>query len=192
METVTDTLETRLLSMNKQQLVQVAKDEFNLEVDGRLSEKSIIRELLNQNTAQQKEAKEKTTESSKMVGNDSDPLVTVLFMPLDFPNAPIEFNYDSGRGVIGTGLSVAQVEEARQRGCLEKMPHYHLFPGQIYDLPMSVIKHLKGLTFKDSVPVIDQQTGMITGNKPVIKPRFSLDVQLTDAQYRQVGKPNPQ
>ncbi|MBE3139678.1 MAG: hypothetical protein IMZ53_03740 [Thermoplasmata archaeon] len=190
METVTDTLESRLLAMPKSQLIQVAKDEFNLEVDGRLSEKSIIRELLNQNTAQQKEAKEKTTESTKMVVTNDDPLVTILFMPLDFPNAPVEFNYDSGRGVMGTGITPEQKIEAKKLGLLEKMPHYHLFPGQTYDLPMSVIKHLKGLTFRDSIPIINQQTGMIDGNKPVIKPRFSLDVQLTDEQYRQVGKPN--
>jgi hypothetical protein len=190
METVTDTLESRLLKMSKLELIQVAKEEFQLDVDGRLKEDTIIREILHQNTAQKQQAKEQTLESTRLVVNTDDPLVTVLFMPLDFPNAPVEFNYDSGRGVIGQGLNPAQVTEAKERGALEKMPHYHLFPGQIYDLPMSVIKHLKGLTFRDSVPVIDSQTGMITGNKPVIKPRFSLDVQLTDEQYRKVGKPN--
>jgi len=190
METVANTLSDQLESMDKEALITLAKETYNLDIDRRLSEMSIRKELLHQDTEIKRQARAMTEQSANSVATDSDPLVTIVFMPLDFPNAPLDFSYDSGRGVVGASATPNEREKAIKRGALPTLPRYQLFPGQTYELPMSVVKHLKSKTFRDSQPIIDTQTGMIAGNKPIIKPRFSADIQLTDDQYRKVGKPN--
>jgi hypothetical protein len=170
-------LSIRLAAMSKLELTEFAKEAYSLDVDDNLKKDVIVDAILKFDEELKNSARTMNERSAAMVMSADDPLLKVRFIPQDFPNAPVEFMYDSGRGVRGP---------VNKKG-LRSIPHYKLFPRQVYKLPLSVIQHMRGLTFSDSVPTFDPNTGMIVANRAVVKQRFVMEPILDDKQYRQMG-----
>ena len=160
------------------QLIQLADTKYGLTVDATVAKKAIIEELLRADSAVKGQAREITEKSAKMAATEIDQLFKIRFHRLDFPNADLEFDHDSGRGFKGP---------ENPKG-FTKLPHYHLYPGEEILLPHSVIKHLESLTFSTQKTVFDPTTGMISGTIPIIKPRFIVQLVLTDEQLKKIGK----
>lgn len=189
-ETKPVSLKTQLEGMTKHELISFAGDKFGVNVAAHLSENVIVDTILKFDHDRRKQARTLNEESAAMVANEADPLVKVRFMRMDFPNANLEFSYDSGRGIRVLGKRKGNVSPEQRKvlaNRLPRSPKYNLFSGEVYDLPLSVIRHLESRTMSDSRPVIDQVSGMISGNEPVIKPRFILNVIMTDEQIKQVA-----
>ena len=176
----------RISKMNEQQLRDLATDEFSVNIDGQLKKEAITKFLLEAYENSRTAAESLNRDSAQLFldRDEDEPIIQTKFMPLDFPNAPVEFAYDGGDGVTGKGSPKLKPGQKKR---LRQMPRFTLIPGETYKLPLSVIKHLEGLTYRDSKPVHDPVSGMITGNIPVIKPRFMLQTILTDAQLSEMS-----
>lgn len=187
--TVTETKSGSMFDgMDVKTLVALAADKYGLNIDPTVHVDAIKAELVRQEEARSGAAKTLNEKSAMLVVTKDDPLVPVLFNRYDFAYADLQFTYDSGRGYINRRGTKEEIKRGRERGQLEGMPSYHLFPGNEYKLPMSVVRHLQSLIYTESQPVIDPVTGMISGNRPVKKPRFSLNIVMTDEQLKGIGK----
>jgi len=171
----------RIKAMDEAQLRKLASEEFNVTIDGQLKKDSIVDFLLKTYEVKRQQATILNKESAQLFldANPNEPIIQVKFMPLDFPHAPIEFFNDGGLGIRGI--------KNKKKSSLKRLPRFKLVPGETYKLPLLVIKYLEKLTYRDSKPVHDPNTGMITGNIPVIKPRFLLQVILSEEQLQEMS-----
>lgn len=189
-ETKPVSLRAKLEGMTKSELIIFAGEKFGVNIADHLSESVVIETLLKIDSDKRQEAKTLNEESAAMVTDNEDPLVHVRFMRMDFPNANLEFSFDSGRGIRALGKKKGNISPKKKEMYdrqLARVPKYNLFSGEVYHLPLSVIRHLESRTMKDSRPVIDPISGMISGNEPVIKPRFILNIIMDDVQIKQMA-----
>ena len=173
----------RISKMGIADLREIASEEFGLNIDEKLKKEVVIDQLLRiyeEKTFSARSLNEKSA-ALFLTSDPNERMISVKFLPLDFSNAPIEFCYDGGHGIRDP-----KNPKKNPKG-LSKVPRFKLIPGEIYKLPIVVIRHLESRTYRDSKPVFDPVSGMITGNIPVIKPRFMLQVVLTDDQLRELG-----
>ncbi len=169
----------RIKNMTGKQLREMASEEFALDVAETVKPAAIREQLLRVYEQRTMEAKTLNEQAAQIFlnANPDEKVVSVKFLPLDFPHAVVDFSNDCGFGIRGpnneTGLS--------------KMPVFKLIPGEVYQLPVCVIRMLETKTFRDSKPTFDPVTGMIIGNTPIIKPRFMLQMVMSDEQMRAMG-----
>lgn len=189
--TVTQTVEyvpfrERIAMLNVKELRSIASEEFGLNIDEKLKKEIIIDQLIRiheEKTASAKNLNEKS--AALFISADKDErLVSVKFLNLEFPTASEEFCNDGGLGIRGTKNPKPRLKPPYR---LSKMPRFKLIPGEVYKLPIRIIRVLESLTYRDSKPIYDPVTGMITGNIPIIKPRFMLQVVLSDKQMQEMG-----
>ncbi len=188
MDTATKAIEhvpfkERIAKLGLKELREVANVEFGLVVDEKLKIEVVKDQLLRiyeQNTSDAKTLNEQSAMLFEGVGANGK-VVPVKFLPQDFPNAPVNFSNDCGFGIRDPK------NPKRNPTGLSKVPVFKLIPGEVYNLPICVIRMLEGKTFRDSKPTYDLETGMINGNRPVIKPRFMLPVVLSDDAMREMG-----
>lgn len=165
-------LQKELEGMNKRQLIQYANEQMGYTIDEKLTKEAIVTALVQLDDNRKMEAQKVNRESTAKAVSETDPAIKVQFYNMESPTADLEFAYPGPRGMRGP---------VNKKG-FSKCPVYHLFPGQITELPYSVIEHLEGLTFTTHQPHFDPMTGMQDGAIPVIKPRFILKIILTKEQ----------
>jgi len=180
------TFKERIKGKNKKELTEIAKGEFQLNVDSKV-EVEVLRDTLQRIHEEHVTTALATNQAAAQIFLERDKdekLLTVTFQPLDFPNNPLEFSYDGGFGVRN------RKDPKKNPNGLSKMANFFLIPGETYQLPLCVINHLKGTTYRDSKPQFDTETGMQNGNMPIIKPRFMLNVVLSDEAMSDLGSRN--
>jgi hypothetical protein len=189
MSTATQTTQTpqtfkeRIKGMSKNELTEIAKDEFQLSVDDRVLV-DVLRDTLQRVHEERKTTAMEINQAASQLFLERDKdekLLTVIFLPLDFPNAPCKFSYDGGYGVRN------RKNPKRNPNGLSKMANFFLIPGEQYQLPLCVINHLQGKTYRDNKPQFDSKSGMQNGNIPIIKPRFMLNPVLSDEAMKDLG-----
>ena len=188
METATKAIENvpfrdRIAKLSAKELRELADKEFALKVDEKLKKDVIIDQLIriHEETASSARTLNEQSAALFISADKNERLVNIKFLPLDFPNAVVEFANDGGKG-----LRDSKNPKKNPTG-LSKMPRFKLIPGEVYALPITIIRRLEKLVYRDSKPTYDPVTGMITGNMPIIKPRFMLQVVLSDEQMREMG-----
>lgn len=173
----------RVKGLSKKQLVKIADEEFQLHVDKTISA-ATLRDTLQRVHEQRILSALERNEAAAQVFLERDPeekLLKVTFHPLDFPNNPLHFSNDGGYGIRD------RKNPNRNPNGLSKMPGFFLIPGQQYFLPLCIINILEKLTFRDSRPEFDTETGMISGNTPIIKQRFSFIPVLSQETMKELG-----
>lgn len=189
METATEapqvpvTFRERIKELKRKELVEVAKDEFQLTVDSKVKEHTLRDVLIRAHEERVTSALEKNQAAAQLfLERDPDEkLVTVQFFSREFPNNPEKFSWDGGYGIRD------RKNPKKNPTGLSKMANFFLIPGQTYQLPICVIKHLEKLVYQDSEPISDPITGMVQGNKPIIKARFLLNRIIPEETMRQLG-----
>jgi len=185
------TLAQKLEKMTKEEMIRYASEGMGFNVDPSLDVQTIKEKLLIVESSQKENARKINLESLKMTmdlvaeRNESgkkaliteDPPLHVKFYNMQSPRADLEFSSTEPYGFYGQ----------KNKYGFRKAPHWHLFHGEIYVLPLSVIEHLKSLTYTTSKPIIDQATGMQSGSIPVVNSRFTLEIQFSKGQLAQLG-----
>lgn len=180
---VIKTFRERIENLNRKDLVEIAKDEFQLNVDSKVKD-DILRDLLirtHEERAFGALEKNQAAASLFLERDRNDKLLTVQFLNLEFANNPEKFSWDGGYGITD------RKNPSRNKKGLSKMANFFLIPGEVYQLPITVIKHLESKVFYDAVPVIDTETGMQAGSKPVLKQRFMCRPILDEAAMSKMG-----
>lgn len=180
------TFRERISGLSRKELVEIAKEEFHLNVD-RTVKGDILRDTLIRRHEDRITTAMERNQAASLLFLERDPdekLVTVQFINLEFPNTPEQFSWDGNFGIRD------KKNPSKNPTGLSRMANYLLIHGEIYQLPICLIKHLESKTYRDSEPQIDTETGMIGGNKPVIKARFSLRPVLTDEAMDTMGHRN--
>lgn len=177
------TFRERIKGLKRKELVEIAKDDFQLNVDEKIKDDVLKDLLMRCHEDRITTALEENQKASQVFleANPKEQLLTIQFLPLDFPNNPLKFSYDGGYGIRN------RKNPKKNLTGLSQMPKFFLIPGQIYQLPICVIKHLESMTCRDSKPEYDSQTGMIAGNIPIIKQRFMLRPILSDEAMANMG-----
>jgi hypothetical protein len=65
---------------------------------------------------------------------------------------------------------------------------YHLFHGEMYVLPLLLIRHLEKKTYVAHKPVYDSLTGLQSAVIPIIKPRFLFQQMISDEENTLLAK----
>lgn len=189
METATEapqvpvTFRERIKGLKRKDLAEIADKEFQLNVDEKVKEHVLRDTLIRAHEARVTTALEKNQAASQLFleRDPNEKLLRIQFLPQEFPNNPEQFSYDGGYGIRDR-----QRPEKNPNG-LSKMANFFLIPGQIYQLPLCVIKHLEKVTYRDGKPIFDDKTGMIKGSIPIIKPRFTLRPILSEQEMAEMG-----
>lgn len=185
------TLARKLDGMTKEDMIVYAREEMGQNVDPDLDVQTIREKLLIVEAAKREDARNVNLASLEMVmtlvkrRNDSgklklktnDPPLQVRFHNKQSPGADLECAPTEPYGFYG---------EKNKYG-FKKAPRWHLFDGEVYILPSSLIEHLKNLTYVTGKPIFDPATGMQSGSIPIIRQRFVLEFQLTREQYALLG-----
>jgi len=177
------TFRERIKGLKRKELVEIAKEEFQLNVEGKVKEQTLRDMLIRLHEERVTTALELNQAASQLFleRDPNEKLLAVQFLPQEFPNNPEKFSWDGGFGVRD------RKNPKRNPNGMSKMATFFLIPGQIYQLPICVIRHLEGKTCRDSKPQFDSETGMISGNMPIIKPRFMLRPILSDEVMSDMG-----
>jgi hypothetical protein len=177
------TFKERVKGLTRKELVVIADEEFQLNIDEKVKV-DVLRDTL------QRMHEEKITTALEInqaaaqlfLERDKDEkLLEVIFMPLDFPNAPCKFSYDGGYGIRN------RKDPKKNPNGLSKMADFFLIPGEKYQLPLCVIDHLTSKVYRDNKPQYDSKTGMQNGNIPIIKPRCMLTPVLSNKAKNDLG-----
>lgn len=180
---VPETFRERVKGLKRKDLAEIAQEEFQLTIDDKVKEHVLRDTLIRAHEDRVASAMEQNQAASNLFleRDKNEKLLTVQFLPLDFPNNPEKFSYDGGYGIRD------RKNPKRNPTGLSKMANFFLIPGQTYQLPLCVIKHLEKLVFMDSKPEFDTTTGMIAGNKPIIKQRFLLRLVASEQVLADMG-----
>lgn len=180
-------LAKQLEAMSKAELIKYADEMLGYKIDSKLSKVVIKENILKIDADRKTQAQKVNEESLAMVADKDDPEITVRFFNIESPGADEEFATSVPKGMYGP----AYVKDGKTYGNpngFKKCPRYHLFPGEVVKLAYSVYEHLSSLTFVTHKTVWDPVTGMITGNIPIIKPRFILQPIFTKEQLVKLNK----
>lgn len=165
-------LVTKLKTMNKEQLIKFGNDEFSLKIEQVLTEKVIIENLLRLDDIRRGEATKVNEESLMKSISADDPPIRVKFFNLQSPVEVIGFSFAGPKGMRGPVNTTGH----------KKCPTYKLYPGEEYTLPLSVKEHLESLTFTHYKTIVDQLTGQVAGNVPILKPKYILNPVISKEQ----------
>ncbi len=165
-------LKVRLTTMNKDQLIKFGEDEFSLKIEPVLTNKVIIENLLRLDNIRRGDAIKVNEESLHKSISADDPPIRVKFFNLQSPAEVINFSFAGPKGMRGP---------INKKGH-QKCPSYKLYPGEEYTLPLSVKEHLESLTFTHYKTIVDQLTGQVAGNVPILKPKYILNPVISKAQ----------
>ena len=177
------TFKERIKGKNKKDLTEIATKEFQLNIDDKVGV-DVIRDTLQRLHEDRITTALETNQAAAQVSLERDKdekLLSVVFNPLDFPTNPLKFSYDGGYGIRN------RKNPKKNPNGLSKMANFFLIPGETYQLPLCVIEWLRSKTYRDSKPQFDDKTGMINGNIPIIKPRFMLNVVLSEKAMNDLG-----
>ena len=188
------TLAQELGSMNKEQMIVYANQSMGLTVDSGMDPQTIKENLLriassrknsardiNANSLNITIALDKTRQAfirnwdgrkkQKPFEYEPNPAIQVKFFFLQHTGVDLEFVSAEPYGIKGP---------VNKFGFKQHMK-YHLFHGEMYVLPLLLIKHLEQKIYTAHKPVIDPNTGLQSGAIPIIKPRF-LFQQIVSAE----------
>ena len=179
-------LETRLKAMNKAELIRYAQDQFGLKVEPRLSGEVIISNILRMDKARKTEAAVVNEESLRQAASKDDPAIKVRFFNLQSPEEVINFSFAGPKGMYGKAFAGPNGEKLGNPNGHKKCPSYKLYPGEEYILPLSVKEHLESRTFTHYKTLIDNLTGQVAGNVPILKPKYILNPVITKEQLLQL------
>lgn len=173
----------RIKDLSRKQLIEIAKEEFQLTVDSKVEVATLRDTMQRVHEERVTSAMEENQAAAKifLLRDPDEVLLNVTFQPHDFPNNPLKFANDCGYGVRD------RKNPGRNPKGLSKMPTFFLIPGQSYYLPLCLITILKKLTYRDSQPQHDQESGMISGNVPIIKQRFTFVPVLSPETMKGLG-----
>ena len=177
------TFKERIKGKNKKDLSEIATIEFQLNIDDKVGV-DVLRDTLQRLHEDRITTALETNQAAAQVFLERDKdekLLSVVFNPLDFPTNPLKFSYDGGYGIRN------RKNPKKNPNGLSKMANFFLIPGETYQLPLCVIDWLRSKTYRDSKPQFDEKSGMINGNIPIIKPRFMLNVVLSDEAMNDLG-----
>lgn len=183
---VTTTFRDRIKGLERKELAVIAKEEFQLNVDGKVVKATLRDTLIRYHEERVTSAMEKNKAAAQLfLERDSkEQLLSVQFLPLDFPNNPEKFSWDGNYGIRD------RKNPSRNPNGLSKMANFFLIPGEIYQLPICVVKHLESRTYRDAKPIFDTETGMQAGSEPIIKQRFMCRPVLSDEAMSNMGSRN--
>lgn len=179
-------------------LIKYADENFSLTVDPSLDPQTVKETLLRIHSSQKNNARDKNRKSLQMTmvldakrkaafdkwAKDK----RVKTPPFTYvPNPPVEVKFYFMQHV-GANVEFANSEPYgfTAKGGTNKFgfkvaPQYNLFHGEMYVLPLLLVKHLRTLTYVTHKPIIDQATGLQNGTIAIIKPRFVLEYMHSDA-----------
>ena len=191
------TLAQELDRLDRDGLIQYADKNFNLTVDPALDPQTIKENLLRIHASVTNSARELNQKSLQMTialdlkrkkawdaykGDKRrakpfaeykpNPPVEVKFFYMQCPGLNVEFANSEPYGVTAKG-------SPNQFG-FTQIPRYNLFHGEMYVLPLLLVRHLQRLTYVTHKPVIDSATGLQNGTIPIIKPRFVFEMMYSD------------
>jgi len=169
-------LDKQLEVMTKPELAKYA-DRLGYNMDEKLTNAVMRENILKIVNDRKTQASKVNEESLAMVAGEDDPEIEIRFFNMESPGADLEFSYSEPRGMRGP---------VNKKG-YTKCPKYHLFPGEVVKLAYSVYEHLTKLTYVSHKQVWDSNTGMQTGNIPIIKPRFILQPIFSKEQLRKLN-----
>ena len=179
------TLAQELGGMSREQMIIYANQNMGLTVDPTMDPQTIKENLLriaesSKNNARDINAKslnvtialDKTRKAfmenwdgrkkQKPFEYEPNPPVQVKFFFMQHVGVDLEFVSSEPYGIKG---------DVNKFGFKQHMK-YHLFHGEMYVLPLLLIKHLEKKIYVTHKPVIDPGTGLQSGAIPIIKPRF--------------------
>jgi len=180
--------------LDKAGLIKYANDNFSLTVDSSLDPQTIKENLLRVHASQKNNARDMNRKSLQMTmaidakrkkaaeAWATDKRVKKLF---DYvPNPPVEVKFYFMQHV-GANVELANREPYGAEGPVNKFgfrhaPRYNLFHGEMYVLPLLLVKHLRTLTYVTHKPVIDPATGLQNGTIAMVKPRFVFEYMHSD------------
>lgn len=189
METATEapqvpvTFRERIKGLKRKELVEIATDEFQLNVDSTVKQDTLRDTLIRRHEERITSAMEQNQAAARtfLLRDKDEVLLNVTFRVHDFPNNPLKFSNDCGYGVRD------RKNPKRNPSGLSKMPKFFLIPGQSYYLPLCLINILEKKTYRDGEAQKDKETGMVSGTKPIIKQRFTFVPVLDQDTLRGLG-----
>jgi hypothetical protein len=199
------TLAQDLDRLDRDGLVKYADEHFSLKVAAEVDPQTIKETLLRVHASQRNNARDMNTRSLQMtlaldaarkVAHDKwakdkrgkkppfdyvpNPPVEVKFYFMQHPGANDEFSNTETYGFAGPvnkfGFKPGQA------------PRYNLFHGEMYVLPLLLVRHLESLVYVIHKPVIDQVTGLQNGTVAEIKPRFLFKFTHSDADLAELAE----
>lgn len=180
---VTTTFKERIKGLSRKEMTAIAKEEFQLNVDSNVKVETLRDTLQRYHEDRVTSAMEQNQAAAQVFleANPDEKLLTVQFLPLDFPNNPLKFSNDCGYGIRD------RKNPTKNPTGLSRMPTFFLIPRETYQLPLRLIKILESKVFSGSQPEFDTESGMIAGNIPVIKQRFMLRAVLPEHVMENLG-----
>lgn len=186
------TLAQELGDMSKEQMIAYANRNMGLTVDSGMDPQTIKENLLRIANARKNSARDINANSlnitialdktrkafmenwdnrkkDKPFEYKPNPAIQVKFFFLQHTGVDLEFVSAEPYGIKGS---------VNKFGFKQHMK-YHLFHGEMYVLPLLLIKHLEQKIYTAHKPVIDPNTGLQSGAIPIIKPRFLFQQIVT-------------
>lgn len=178
-------------------LIKYADESFSLTVDPSLDPQTVKETLLRIHSSQKNNARDINRKSLQMTmaldakrkaAHEKFPSDGRKKKPFEYvPNPPVEVKFYFMQHV-GANVEFANSEpygftakDGPNKFGFNVAPKYNLFHGEMYVLPLLLVKHLRTLTYVTHKPIIDQATGLQNGTIAIVKPRFVLEYMHSDA-----------
>lgn len=179
------TLAQELGSMSKEQMIIFANDKMGLTVDSGMDPQTIKENLLRIADSRKNSARDINANSLNTT-MALDKTRKIFIQNWDGRKKPKPFEYEPNPAIqvkfffmqhVGVDLEFVSAEPYGIFGDVNKFGFkkhmkYHLFHGEMYVLPLLLVKHLEKKIYTAHKPIIDPNTGLISGSIPIIKPRF--------------------
>ncbi len=135
--------------MTKDQIKEYLEDN-GYNVDQSLNKDKLVEAAVKFESENRDSAASSNTEYAEKQSKDTeDEILKVKFMNVENPGGDLEFTLQAGKY------------------------KYHLYDGQVYDLPKKVVNHLNSLQVPFTQPVIDANTGEQRGVRKSWRNRFT-------------------
>jgi hypothetical protein len=194
------TLAQELEAMTKEQMILYADQKMGLTVDSGLDPQTIKENLLRISQSRKNSARE-TNQTSLNTTMALDATRKKFWDGLDgrhkkpfeyAPNPPVQVKFYFLEQP-GVDLQFASAEPYGIKGEVNKFGFkahmkYHLFHGEMYVLPLLLIRHLEKKTYVAHKPVHDSLTGLQSAAIPIIKPRFLFQQMISDEENTLLAK----
>ncbi len=179
-------------------LIKYADENFSLTVDPSLDPQTIKENLLRIHSSQKNNARDKNRKSLQMTmvldakrkaaydkwAKDRrgktppftyvpNPPVEVKFYFMQHAGANVEFANSEPYGFTARG--------GTNKFGFKIAPRYNLFHGEMYVLPLLLVRHLESLTYVTHERIMDPVTGLQSGTIAKIKPRFLFKFEHSNA-----------
>jgi hypothetical protein len=198
------TLAQDLDRLDMQGLIKYADQNLGLTVDPSLDPQTIKETLLRVHASQKNNARDMNRKSLQMTmaldakrkeayekfskdGRKKKPFeyvpnppVEVKFYFMQHVGANVEFTCTEPYGFTG--------KDGPNKFGFKVAPRYNLFHGELYVLPLLLVKHLRTLTYVTHKPVIDPATGLQNATIAIVKPRFVLEHMISDTDLARLAE----